>query len=628
MSLLIALNDHLLYPDMPVCSLIPEWKTSDAKSKITVRHLATHTSGLEDAEVNEKQQAIMRQNGLHPHMDLPGWKGQFWRQDTNPFVVARDSTGVMFIPGTHFNYSNPGIAMLSYITSASMQGSGSNDLASLLWQRVYRPLGIHEEEITIGYNRKFVTAGLSLIPTWGGASFTANAAARIARLMLHNGVWNGKPIFDSLWVNRVTRHDQTAIAGSDSNVVSESYSLRTKNNSYPATTMGWYSNFDGVWNHLPKDAFAGAGAGHQLVLVIPSMELIVVRFGGDMADSTQQEGFWLAAEKHLFNPIMDAIVESPYGASQDISGCKFAPASEVIRLAEGSDNWPITWAADDILYTAYGDGWGFAPFTGIKLSLGLAKIQGQPPDLQAANLRSLSGERVGQGKYGVKASGMLSVDSTLYMLVRNAGNAQLAWSDDFGESWDWADWTFSESFGCPTFLNYGKDYSGASDDYVYIYSPDASSAYDVADHMVLARVNKNSIKEKDTYSFLSGFGADRYPIWSRDIGSRHPVFSNPAKCYRSGITYNAGLQKYIWCQIIPLAAESEGPRFVGGLGIYESDNPWGPWSTVYYTRKWDMGPGESISMPSKWISTDGKSGYLVFSGDDFFSVREIRFSNE
>ena len=61
---------------------------------------------------------------------------------------------------------------------------------------------------------------------------------------------------------------------------------------------------------------------------------------------------------------MDAIVESPWGASQDISGYKFAPASEVIRLTEGSNNWPITWAADDILYRLRAMAGGLHPLPG------------------------------------------------------------------------------------------------------------------------------------------------------------------------------------------------------------------------------------------------------------------------
>ncbi len=69
-SLMLALNDGRLSADDPACKYIPEWKEHPQKSKITIRHLATHSSGIEDAE----------QDGIG-HFELPGWKGQFWKQD-------------------------------------------------------------------------------------------------------------------------------------------------------------------------------------------------------------------------------------------------------------------------------------------------------------------------------------------------------------------------------------------------------------------------------------------------------------------------------------------------------------------------------------------------------------------
>src|SRR5205085_1493506 len=144
----------------------------------------------------------------------------------------------------------------------------------------------------------------------------------------------------------------------------------------------------------------------------------------------------------------------PYPRSPVITGINWAPKETILRKAKGSDNWPITWADDDNLYTAYGDGNGFEPFLPEKLSLGLAKIMGSPETVGGVNLRSASIEQQGDGKAGKKASGIVMVDRVLYLWVRNAGNSQLAWSKDRAASWTWNDWKFSESFGCPTFLNF------------------------------------------------------------------------------------------------------------------------------------------------------------------------------
>ena len=56
--------------------------------------------------------------------------------------------------------------------------------------------------------------------------------------------------------------------------------------------------------------------------------------------------------------------------------------------------------------------------------------------------------------------------------------------------------------------------------------------------------------------------------------------------------------------------------------------PWGPWTTVYFTGRWDVGPGENSRFPTKWMSADSKTLYLAFSGDDYFSVRRAELTLE
>ena len=63
-------------------------------------------------------------------------------------------------------------------------------------------------------------------------------------------------------------------------------------------------------------------------------------------------------------------------------------------------------------------------------------------------------------------------------------------------------------------------------------------------------------------------------------------------------------------------------RVEGGFGVYDAPQPWGPWTTAFFAKRWDVGPGETSSFPTKWISRDGRTIHLVFSGDDHFSVRK------
>jgi len=613
LSLALALNDGRIALEDPAAKYIPAWKEDPLKSSITVLQLATHSSGIEDATAPETGKS---------HDDLPGWKGDFWRgrsikptaeavrEMLDPFSVAVHKAPVVFEPGSDFAYSNPGMAALSYAVTASLRGTEDSDLRSLLRHRIMETYPVD---------------GLPLVPNWGGGSFTARAVARIGRLLLRRGDWDGRRLVEPQWIETMLAYHGTALPD------------RPPENPFPAPALGWYNNSDAVWPDVPRDAVAGAGAGNQVLLVIPSLNLIVVRNGGTIGDADRGEGFWAGLEKHLFNPVVAAVTDQdmnpseaagpPYPPSPVIKRVNWAPKRSIVRAAAGSDNWPMTWADDDSQYTAYGDGWGFEPRVEEKLSMGFAKLLGGPDDFRGVNIRSPTGETLGQGPAGKKASGILMVDGVLYLWARNAGNSQLAWSRDHGRTWTWSDWRFTTSFGAPTFLNFGRNYDGARDEYVYVYSFDGNSAYEPADRMVLARVPKDQITVREAYEFFVERDGSGDPVWSEDIRRRGAVFEHAGQCYRSGISYNAALKRYLWVQVLPGAASRQfrtrevDPRFRGGFGIYDAPEPWGPWTTVYFTRLWDTGPGESASFPTKWISEDGRTLHLVFSGKDSFSVR-------
>jgi CubicO group peptidase (beta-lactamase class C family) len=618
MSLLVALNDERMQPDDLACKFIPEWKNDSLKARITIRELATHSSGLEDAEVTQQDLDIAKSQGIvikNAHMDIPGWKGKFWRKDPDPFTISRDQAPVLFTPGSSEAYSNPGMAMLAYAVTASYKGTPYKDLRTLLRDKVYKPIGLKDDEWHIGYDKTYTVKGLDLVANWGGASFTPRAAARIGRLMLNKGNWNGQQLIKSGWVEQVVRYANTPVPDRRE----DAFTL--------ASGLAWYTNFDGAFPNAPRDLFMGSGAGNQTLIVIPSMQLIVVRNGEDMHDEQKGEPYHYGVVNYLVNPLMAAYDTPPYPKSGLISQVLFAPASSVVRKACDSDNWPVTWGDDDSQYTAYGDGAGFDPKVDKKLSLGVAKISGGPDDFRGTNIRSSTIEQVGHGRVGRKASGILMVDGVLYMWLRNVnGNgeeSQLAWSEDHGVTWAYSDWKFTTSFGYPTFLNFGKNYRGAKDDFVYVYSHDERDAYKPADHMVMARVPKNKILDQRAYEFFQKLNLHGKPVWGKDLAARGPVFIHPAGCCRSSVTYDAGLKRYLWCQIDPYSKHPQGSRFQGGFGIYESTQPWGPWRTVFYTRDWDMGPGETASLPARWMSKDGKICYLLFSGNDCFSVRKL-----
>jgi len=329
------------------------------------------------------------------------------------------------------------------------------------------------------------------------------------------------------------------------------------------------------------------------------------------------------ASTHAAEPV------APYPPSPVIRSFDWDPADTIRRAAKDGDNWPVTWSDDGALYTTWGDGTGFPPRTDRKLSCGFARVTGGPTDFAGENIRTTA-EQLGDGRQGLKGWGILSIDGVLWLWFGHAdqrgGAARLAWSKDRGKNWTLADWTFPE-FGLIGFINYGKDYAGGPDDVVYCYSHDGPLADTPADRFILMRAPRTRLAERAAWEFYAGKTPEGVVRWSADINDRQAAFEHKDACLRSAITWNAGLGRYLWWQAIPQPAghrDRGDTRFEGGFGIYDAPEPWGPWTTAYFTPKWDVGPGEHGDFPSAWMTDNGRRLYLVFSGEDAFSVRGAR----
>ena len=282
-ALAIGITDGNIALDDQAAKFIPQWQGDPRKSRITLRQLGSHTSGLADAE----------DQGL-PHEKLTGWQGDFWKRlspPRDPFSIARDVTPTVFEPGERFEYSNPGIGMLVYALTAALRDAPLKDIRALLRERVMRPIGVPDAEWSTGYNQTFTVDGLPLVAAWGGGNYTARAAARLGRLMLRQGDWEGRRLLSPEAVRAVTSDVGTP----------------------GPCGIGWWSNNDGHCACLPKDAYWGAGAGHQTLLVIPSLNLIAVRNGqelGPLPVPMDSIKYATPTFKWLFEPLMEAVPNS------------------------------------------------------------------------------------------------------------------------------------------------------------------------------------------------------------------------------------------------------------------------------------------------------------------------------
>ena len=552
----------------------------------------------------------------HPSLGVPPEENRKtgWIDGIALFHLATQTAGfekpggyakLLFEPGTRWHYSDAGPNWLAECVTLAYQ----RDVDQLMFERVFTPIGITREDLTWRKNqyRPHEIDGIARREFGAGIHANVDAMARLGYLYLRGGQWQGKQLVPQEFVD---------LAGKTPKKISPLPSHAETEHGNAAAHYGllWWNNNDGTLANVPRDAYWSWGLYDSLILVIPSLDIVVSRAG----KSWKRE----AGGKHydVLRPFLGPIVASVGRTKRSegaIRGIEWAPIETIVKKARGSDNWPMTWGEDDALYTAYGDGWGFEPRVPKKLSLGFAKVTGSPADFAGENIRSESGEAIGDDRRGRKASGMLMVDGVLYMLARNAGNSTLAWSTDGARTWAWADWTFETSFGCPTFLNFGRDYRGARDEYVYLYSQDRDDAYTVADRVVMGRVRKDRIKDRAPYEFFAGFDTEGAPKWSQDVGERAGVLEQKEGCYRCGVTYDAGIGRYLMTMTLP---DGEMPKRYG-LSVYEAPEPWGPWVSVRFENAFEADAGESANFPTKWMSEDGRTVHLVFSGEDRFSVR-------
>ena len=623
-------RDYALTGDGSGCitrngKLVMQWgdqkKRFDLKSTTKSIGVTAVALALKDGKFDSLQDPARRYHsdfGIPPESNAQtGWLEKITlfhlATQTAGFDKGGGYTKLMFAPGTKWAYSDGGPNWLAECVTLAY----GRDLRDLMFDRVFGPLGISRSDLTWrgnAYRDKEIN-GVQRREFGSGIHANVNAMARIGYLYLRRGRWRNEQIIPASFVE-MARKVPKAVGGLP--VVKD----ETYFNASDHYGLLWWNNADGTMAKVPRDAYWSWGLYDSLIVVIPSLDIVAARAGKSL--NKQRSSSYRAIEPFIEPIAMAAKAKDApaYPPSPVIKGIEWAPVDTIIRKASGSDNWPVTWADDGNQYSAYGDGWGFEPKTKKKLSLGVVKVVGSPADFRGINVRTETGERLGQGPNGAKASGMLMVDGVLYMMVRNTDNSQVAWSTDYGKTWTWCDWKFTTSFGAPSFLNFGRNYAGARDDFAYVYSQDAETAYDAADAMVMARVRKDKIKQRTAYEFFKGLDDSGRPGWTKDVRQRKPVFSNPGKCYRQQVSYNAGLQRYLWCQVLPTSKHAQGPRFQGGFGVYDAAEPWGPWTTVFYAEEWDVGPGETNSFPVKWMSDDGKTCHLVFSGDDHFSVRK------
>jgi hypothetical protein len=316
------------------------------------------------------------------------------------------------------------------------------------------------------------------------------------------------------------------------------------------------------------------------------------------------------------------------------------PKSELIRKFEWTgeripypekdvkgDTFPMTWAEDGEIYTSAGDpNWG-ETFSGLDIE----KFSGAPPDYKITKVHPMN-DYLGWGGDGAKPSGMICVDGILYCAFQNmlrtrvppfslvsqhGSDAQIIYSTNKGHFWVPtlanipAPMFAGHKFGGPSFVNFGQNNANARDEYVYAVSSDQ---WDNGSNLRLGRVPKDSIMRREAWQWVASFTPSGEPAWSHDLNESVPVLCLHRWLGLPEMVYLASIKRYL---LLTWRLHADfSPDDGTDLLIFESPEPWGPFSLAHFEEYWE---GQAYNpycprVPLKWMDGDGTSGWVQFSG--------------
>lgn len=235
----IAVDDgYIRSIDDPVTDYLPELKKKAPMwQKLTIRHLLNMQSGLDFDDTYslnlkhfKRLNAIARLN--YGHNVMKQIRGLKFRHE----------------PGTEHRYES----MTAQILGVVIERASGRKFADYLSEKVWKPLQMESPAFINIDSPKRGTPH-----TFGGISTTMKDLAKIGRLYLNRGMWNGRRIVSEAWISQSADYD-------------------TSNDGYH---FNWYNASSYGKKDEPYPGFYALGIHGQVLYVNPHKRLIMVRIG-------------------------------------------------------------------------------------------------------------------------------------------------------------------------------------------------------------------------------------------------------------------------------------------------------------------------------------------------------------
>lgn len=218
----LAIAAGQLKLDTKVGDVLPD-VLPEGKRDVTVRQLLSMTTGVHNDP------------GIHNKPDLFGY---------SLYEAPMDHA-----PGARWDYNNTGLAILGPV----MKRATGKHIDQILNEQVFEPIGIKPDDW------EWERRGETPLP-YSGLHVTARAMARFGLMFMNRGKWQDRQIVPAAWTEEASRPSQTM---------------------NPNYGYLWWNNAAGRWPGVPQDAYASLGKFDNSMLLVPSLDLIVLRQVGD-----------------------------------------------------------------------------------------------------------------------------------------------------------------------------------------------------------------------------------------------------------------------------------------------------------------------------------------------------------
>lgn len=210
-----------------VTDYIPELRTADEHfQRLKIRHLLNMQAGLK-----------FKENYSNP------FRSMALLYMGHDMVAQIKKLKFKDEPGTKYEYNSMTTAILSYV----LERATSTKYATYLSEKLWKPLGMEFRATVTLDSKKHRNA-----KSYGGINTNVRDLAKIGRLVLNNGNWNGRQIVDSAWIAQMY-----VPAMKD-----------TKDN----YSLGWY-------NFTHSKTISAYGLFGQMIIVYPKYNVVAARLG-------------------------------------------------------------------------------------------------------------------------------------------------------------------------------------------------------------------------------------------------------------------------------------------------------------------------------------------------------------